>query len=92
MRTAPWRAAALCLASSRFGIDLPEFQTYAQYVGAARSFFSGPGTGILEGTRADGALVRFDPATGYFGVMRNGAISTFFRPDNGLAYFLEQFK
>jgi pyocin large subunit-like protein len=38
-------------------------------------------------------LVRFDPATGNFGVLSpQGAIRTFFRPDDDVAYFLRQFK
>ena len=38
--------------------------------------------------RRDGALVRFDPKSGYFGVMtREGTIKTFFRPEKGFRYF-----
>ncbi len=74
------------------GADVPEFASYDAYVGAASSFWSPSARkGILEGTRADGSILRFEPSTGYFGVMRNGKISTFFRPDgDGLKYFKDQ--
>jgi len=37
--------------------------------------------GVLQGIRSNGDIIRYEQATGYFGVMRNGKISTFFRPD-----------
>lgn len=43
--------------------------------------------GVKEGTRTDGALVRYDPRTGQVGMRRNGKIVTFFRPDDPAAYF-----
>ncbi len=51
---------------------------------------------LLEGVRANGDIVRFDPSTGYFGVRSpDGTIRTFFRPDGDasarLQYFYEQF-
>jgi pyocin large subunit-like protein len=74
------------------GADVPEFATFADYRNAARSFMSGSGgSGTLNGFK-DGNLLRFDPSTGYFGVLSNkGVVRTFFRPDDGIAYFYEQF-
>jgi filamentous hemagglutinin len=37
-------------------------------------------------------FLRFEPSTGYFGVMRNGKINTFFRPDGDAAARLKYFK
>lgn len=75
------------------GADLPEFSLLDSYVSAARSFWAPSARGgILQGTRADGSILRFEPATGYFGVMRNGKINTFFRPSGDAAAQLEYFK
>ena len=75
------------------GADVPEFISYDSYVSAARSFWA-PSTraGIHQGIRADGSVLRFEPSTGYFGVMRNGKINTFFRPDGDAAARLKYFK
>lgn len=50
----------------------------------------------MEGVRAKGDFVRFDPQSGYFGIRTpEGIIRTFFRPSGGAAerfqYFLSQF-
>jgi pyocin large subunit-like protein len=72
---------------------MPELGTLTNYRSAARAFMSGPGVGTMQGVRRGGDLVRFDPATGNFGVLSpQGAIRTFFRPDDDVAYFLRQFK
>lgn len=77
----------------RGGADMPEFADFASYRRAARKFMGGgSGTGIMEGT-VGGNLLRFEQATGYFGVRSSsGVIRTFFRPDDGVDYFLAQFK
>ncbi len=77
------------------GADMPEFSSLDSYVSAAKSFWSpAMREGALQGTRADGSILRFEPSTGYFGVMRNGKINTFFRPEGDagvrLKYFQEQ--
>ncbi|WDE06523.1 hypothetical protein SG34_006280 [Thalassomonas viridans] len=75
------------------GADVPEFTSYDAYISAARSFWSpSVRSGVLQGTRADGSILRFEQSTGYFGVMRNGKISTFFRPDGDAAAQLKYFK
>ncbi|WP_241088464.1 filamentous hemagglutinin N-terminal domain-containing protein [Pseudomonas viridiflava] len=75
------------------GADMPEFTSLDSYVSAARSFWSPSArSGIQQGVRADGSTLRFEPSTGYFGVMRNGKINTFFRPDGDAAAQLKYFK
>lgn len=76
------------------GADMPEVSSFTEYTSAARAFMSGPGPGggVLQGFRSGGDLLRFDPATGNLGILSpQGVIRTFFRPDDGLAYFLRQF-
>jgi filamentous hemagglutinin len=77
------------------GADMPEFGSHGEYRNAAQEFMPRPsGDGFLEGIRPkDGAIVRFDPSTGYFGAMPNGIIRTFFRPDFAaqMNYFNSQF-
>jgi hypothetical protein len=67
----------------RGGADMPEYQFPTEYRAAARAFMNGePRPGVVQGTRANGEVVRFEPATGKFGVMRsNGTIKTYFRPN-----------
>lgn len=80
------------------GADVPEFRSFSEYRSAARAFHSGPASdGVLQGFRANGDIVRFDPATGYFGVRtQKGTIKTFFRPsgdeNDRLKYFYQQFQ
>lgn len=74
------------------GADMPEFGSFAEYRGAARSFM-GPDapSGVLQGYRGTD-LLRVDPKTGYFGVRsQSGTVRTFFRPDGDpVAYFWGQ--
>ncbi|MEX5533295.1 RHS repeat-associated core domain-containing protein, partial [Pseudomonas syringae] len=75
------------------GADVPEFTSLDSYVSAARSFWSPAARGgVLQGTRADGSMLRLEPSTGYFGVMRGGKINTFFRPSGDAAAQLKYFK
>jgi hypothetical protein len=72
---------------NRTGVaDMLEFSTKHEYIAGARSFFSpAMRNGVLQGARSNGDIVRFEPSTGYFGIMRSGKISTFFKP-NGNEY------
>lgn len=73
---------------------MPEFGSFGAYRAAARQF-TGGGTpsGVLEGIRSGGDLVRFDPASGYLGIRSaDGVIRTFFSPDEGIDYFFRQFQ
>ncbi|HUZ23326.1 MAG TPA: hypothetical protein VMV07_06125, partial [Streptosporangiaceae bacterium] len=75
------------------GADMPEFGSFSEYRAAARQFMGG-GTpsGVMEGIRSNGDLLRFDPSSGYFGIQSGGGvIRTFFRPDDGIGYFFQQF-
>ncbi|HEX4611365.1 MAG TPA: hypothetical protein VH092_24440, partial [Urbifossiella sp.] len=78
--------------------DLPEFNSFGEYLAAARAFMGGGASeGTLEGIRPGGDLVRLDPKSGYFGSRGpDGVIRTFFRPDGGpadwLKYYREQFE
>ena len=49
----------------------------------ADAFLNGPrGTGVLQKVRANGDIVRYDPATQAFGVVKpDGTIRTYYKPD-----------
>jgi pyocin large subunit-like protein len=52
------------------------------YVRKAQDFLHNSGAGALSKTRANGDVVRFEPATNAFGVMdKTGAPRTFYVPD-----------
>jgi pyocin large subunit-like protein len=54
------------------------------YARQAQNFMHNPGAGVLSKYRANGDVVRFDPATNAFGVMdKTGAARTFYKPDPG---------
>jgi len=55
----------------------------AQYEGMADAFLNGPrGTGVLQKVRANGDIVRYDPASEAFGVVKpDGTIRTYCKPD-----------
>lgn len=71
-----------------------EFQGYtrADYLTAAQRLRDGPvGGDILEVRRPDGTSSRFDRGSGAFGAFDpDGTIRTFFRPNDGEAYFRRQ--
>lgn len=55
--------------------------------------FKADGKIIFRGTRArDGAIITYNNATNEIVFEKNGVIDTFFRPENGKAYFDAQFK
>jgi filamentous hemagglutinin len=55
----------------------------AQYEQMADAFLNGPrGIGVLQKVRANGDVVRYDPATQAFGVVKpDGTIRTYYEPD-----------
>jgi hypothetical protein len=56
-------------------------QTAAEYQTKADEFLGGQrGKDTLECSRKDGALLRYNPVTGEFGVLANGVIKTYFKP------------
>jgi pyocin large subunit-like protein len=62
------------------------------YLAAAQMLRDAPqGGDVLELRRRDGVITRFDRATGAFlAVNRDGTIRTFFKPNDGEAYFRRQ--
>ncbi|MCK9739618.1 hypothetical protein [Pseudomonas syringae] len=75
------------------GANVPELTSLDSYVSAARSFWSPAARGgVLQRTRTDDSMLRFEPSTEHFGVMREGKINTFFRPSGDAAAQLKYFK
>ncbi len=70
-----------------FGATSPE-----QYLQLAQALRDAPvGGSVLEIVRGDGAVSRFDKASGAFIAFEaNGTIRTFFRPNDGERYFYRQ--
>ena len=77
----------------------PPFANPAEYENGAVDFMTEPErSGLHEGLRSrDNAILRVDDSTGWFGVMRDGRINTFFIPDpakpggaSPVDYFLQQ--
>ena len=64
----------------------------AAYLRAAQTLRDQPAGGaVLELRRSDGVVTRFDKTSGAFlAVNRDGTIRTFFRPNDGEAYFRRQ--
>jgi len=83
---------------ARHGADFGA-NSAAEYESMASDFLTGDLNG-LEGTRLNGELVRFNPATDEFGVLKadGSTIKTYFKPDpavhgypTNLDYFNSQF-
>lgn len=68
--------------------------TIEEYLRAAQTLRDRPAGGdILESVRADGVVTRFDRGGGAFLAFdRDGIIRTFFRPNDGEAYYQRQLK
>lgn len=64
----------------------------AAYLAAAQTVRDAPDGGdVIEVRRRDGVVTRFDRVTGAFvAVNRDGTIRTFFKPNDGEAYFRRQ--
>ncbi|WP_315096372.1 hypothetical protein [uncultured Cellulomonas sp.] len=45
---------------------------------------------VLTGRRSNGDVVRYDRRTGSLGVFRGGVIVAYFRPDEGVEYYLRE--
>jgi hypothetical protein len=74
---------------SEFGsVTMDEYVRQAQELRDRRA-----GGNVLELTRSDGVICRFDRATGSFLAFNpDGVIRTYFRPNDGEAYFRRQSK
>ncbi len=75
----------------KHGAEFPGL-TLDTYLQAAQTLRDVPAGGdILELRRNDGVVTRFDKQTGAFlAANRDGTIRTFFRPNDGEAYFRRQ--
>ena len=75
----------------KHGEEFPGLSIEA-YLLAAQTLRDAPsGDGVLELRRRDGVVTRFDRVSGAFlAVNRDGTIRTFFRPNDGEAYFRRQ--
>jgi filamentous hemagglutinin len=83
---------------NRHGSDFGA-RTAAEYEAQASRFLSGPRSSrVLESVRTNGDIVRYDPVTEEFGVLRkDGTIRTYYKPDpsvhgypSNLDYFMHQ--
>lgn len=75
----------------KHGREFPEFHTAQEYEAAALAFVTKPPSGTLTKTNDRGDTLYYDPATNTFAVKDGqGEPRTFFRPDNGRAYWDRQ--
>ena len=75
----------------KHGREFPEFHTAQEYEQGALHFVSDPPPGTLTKTNDRGDTLYYDPATNTFAVKdRRGEPRTFFRPDDGRAYWDRQ--
>ena len=67
---------------ARHGSDFGS-RSAAAYQRSASRFLTGtPGRGVMEKTRANGDVVRFNPKSNEFGVLsKGGDIRTYYKPD-----------
>ncbi len=73
------------------GADMPLYKSLEEYISGAQQFFNKTGNDILIKFRSNGELLKFDRSTGFFGAQaKDGTIKTFFHPDEGVNYFLNQ--
>ncbi|WP_242843049.1 hypothetical protein [Lacrimispora celerecrescens] len=70
------------------------YTTETQYLNGARNFLEKPLTSTIQSfTSSGGTYFRYDTVTNEFGIINQyGGISTYFRPTEGLNYWLEQIK
>ncbi|MES3036051.1 MAG: hypothetical protein V4813_18750 [Gemmatimonadota bacterium] len=75
----------------KHGEEFPGLSMAAYLAAAQRLRDAAVGGDVLEVRRRDGVVTRFDRASGAFlAVNRDGTIRTFFRPNDGEAYFRRQ--
>jgi len=68
------------------------FENEIEYLNGARNFLEKTPTPTIQSFTSDaGWYFRYDTATNEFGIINQyGSISTYYKPDNGLEYWLEQ--
>jgi filamentous hemagglutinin len=75
----------------KHGAEFPEFHSAREYEEGALSFVTSPPPGTLTKTNGRGDTLYYNPATNTFAVKdRRGEPRTFFRPDDGPAYWDRQ--
>jgi pyocin large subunit-like protein len=75
----------------KHGLEFPEFSDMQAYVNGVHAFLLKPPPGTLVKHRENGDTLYFNPGSGIFAVQAsNGAPRTFFRPDDGVAYWERQ--
>ena len=75
----------------KHGREFPQFHNEQEYVNAANAFVHHPPPGTLTKIDARGDRLFYQPATDTFAVMdARGEPRTFFKPDNGSAYWNRQ--
>lgn len=75
--------------ANKHGYESPD-----DYLNDARNFLEKDPTSTTQSfVSKDGTYFRYDTNTNEFGIINQyGGISTYFKPDDGLAYWLEQIK
>jgi pyocin large subunit-like protein len=75
----------------KHGTEFPEFHSAREYEEGALRFVTDPPPGTLTKANDRGDTLYYDPATNTFAVKdRRGEPRTFFRPDDGRAYWDRQ--
>ena len=75
----------------KHGREFPEFHSAQDYERGAQAFVATPPAGTLTKHRDNGDTLFYNPATNTFAVAdRRGEPRTFFRPNNGRAYWDQQ--
>src|ERR1700761_8390568 len=75
----------------KHGREFPELHSEQDYVSAANAFVHHPPPGALTKLDARGDMLFYQPSTDTFAVMdMRGEPRTFFKPDNGMAYWNRQ--
>jgi hypothetical protein len=71
--------------------DFPEIQNALQYRKRTLDFLNNPPPGTQTKIRQNGDILRYDPKTNTFGVMRSdGTPRTMFKPENGTIFWKKQ--
>lgn len=68
------------------------FSSTDDYLNGARNFLEKPANSTTQSFISnEGTYFRYDTATNEFGIMNKyGGVSTYYKPDSGLNYWLEQ--
>jgi pyocin large subunit-like protein len=75
----------------KHGGEFPQFATEDAFVAGVHAFLLHPPAGTLTKHRSNGDTLYFHPASGTFAVRAaDGAPRTFFKPDDGMAYWDRQ--